>query len=144
MEANVMSWPKRLDNRHAAFALSIAVMVLVSACFNDDLQFNVHNESSETWLIRVTIGGSDGDEQVVRIVDPGADGPAVGWMAGRSVRIELLRQDCTVVGAFQSADGKAFSVAGFDGISGAIVPANLAGQDPHVHLTGDCGGTVFM
>ena len=74
----------------------IASMLVVVGCSQFDYQLRIANESDQVWLVRVSVGGSYGEEQFVRRLQPGAEGLALQWNETRTPTLELLREDCSI------------------------------------------------
>ncbi len=124
----------------------IASMLVVVGCSQFDYQLRIANESDQVWLVRVSVGGSYGEEQFVRRLQPGAEGLALQWNETRTPTLELLREDCSIAGIFEiAADGSA-SVPAVPGISGTIEPYrwNDRWNVPGIGITVECGGTTTL
>jgi hypothetical protein len=70
----------------------------------------VTNDSTETWILRVQLLPTDPNRLFIARIEPGANGPAVEWKGARDVGVELLDENCTVIGTFLSQDGVTYAV----------------------------------
>jgi hypothetical protein len=120
------------------------ISLVVIGCGDFDFKMTVANDSGQTLFIRVPAGV--GDRHYVTRVDSGAHGMAVAWKGDRSVVIELLRPDCSLLGTFQSQDGVTFTVPSLVGLTAAISRFDSmrdGRNEPGLVPTDECGGTVF-
>jgi hypothetical protein len=133
-----------MTSRIAALLLFFS-FVVVGCSTNYDYQLQVKNETGRDWLIRVTGAGPDGETDVRRI-NYNAEGLALAWIGPRDKRIELLNDDCSVAGVFESSDGTTMAVPGVPGITGVIQeyqPDSRFGV-PGIGITAECGGYMTL
>ena len=124
---------------------SLLVATTATACFSAyRYQMNLQNDSQQTWLVRLPVRQGDPPDLGVWMLTPGASG-AVAWQGTDTPAIEVLDEGCTVVGSFQSADGKSFSIPAVAGLSGHIASFEAfgdRGENRPVPLD-RCGGVTY-
>lgn len=109
------------DIRGVLLALVICASA-VSACSRSfDYQFYVVNSTDETWIIRaMDQRGPNEGKYWTALVKPGADGVGVPWAGDMTNPVELLRPDCTFVGAFLAGPDGTHAVPAAPGIYGRV------------------------
>jgi hypothetical protein len=116
---------------------------MISACGSFDFKLIVRNDTGQSILIRVPAGIDD--QKYVTRVDPGVQGMAVAWTGNRDAIVELLEDDCSVSGTFESDDGEHFSVSGVSGVTATLSPYEWlrdGWNEPGLVPTEACGGFV--
>lgn len=123
------------------------LVLLASAygCSSADQQLYIRNNTEEAWLVRVNAGDGS-NRQYVRFVQPHVEGLTFSWIATAETQIELLDEDCSVVGLFEATDEETVRVPGIEDIDGTIEPYRWNSQwnVPGIQVTSVCGGSETM
>jgi hypothetical protein len=134
-----------------AAAVLVLISVVLVGCYSGDFRFHVRNETDQTWLLRVAIGGQWGPNDFwVASVKPGADGIAFDWYGAEDKPIQLLTLECDVVGVFAPDAEGVLRVAEVPGITGTVtaigrqVPQPRSPDNERISREGGCGGMVPM
>jgi hypothetical protein len=121
-------------------------LVLSGCGYPGDHQLTIRNTSSQDWLVRVRTGDTGpGDRHWVTVVHPGADGLAFRWWGSADEPIQLLDEDCSVIGVFEMQTDGLYRVKGVDGVEATITAGGRSlfqRTDPLLEATTQCNGVM--
>lgn len=126
------------------------VAVFFAACLPGgfDWMLEVRNTTDDVWYVRVHLS-DDPDETLVRVarIPVRAEGTSVAWFGTAQNPIELLDEDCRVVGTFTfGPDDSSVSVAEVPGVDGRVVPYRVQSPEAmgEIEITDDCRGFLYV
>jgi hypothetical protein len=130
--------------RRLAIVSLLVVLSIATAACKTDYMLRVRNDSETEYYIRVAMDAEPSDRYAVAFVPGDTEGVAVDWDGPRDRPIELLDQECNLIGVFETDDGVNFFVAGVTGLSATIEPFALGQKGSGaIGNVGTCGGWML-
>ena len=132
-----------LPRLRVALVLAMSISLL-TGCRNVEYQLIVDNQSEQAILVRVPLGEGYSGKYDVRPIGARERALANAWSGDAAPRIELLDQDCRVLGIFAPSPEGVLRVDAFAGVSAQVQPYRMRRQgETEAPPVDSCHGTVL-